>query len=70
MKVLAVPLLAKAVEESDKELVKAEAATALGVIGPMAQAAIPALEKAAKDDDSPAVRAAAAEALRKIRAGK
>ena len=70
LQALAVPLLAKALEESEKELVKVEVATALGVIGPTAQAAIPALEKAAKDDDSPAVRAAAAEALRKIRAGK
>ena len=70
LKALAVPLLAKALEESEKELVKVEVATSLGTIGPMAQAAIPALEKAAKDDESPAVRAAAAAALKKIRAGK
>jgi HEAT repeat protein len=70
LKALAVPLLAKALEESERDLVKVEVATALGAIGPTAQAAIPTLEKAAKDDDSAAVRTAAADALKKIRAGK
>ena len=67
LKAFAVPLLIKGLEESERDLVKVEVATALGAIGPTAQAAIPALEKAAKDDDSAAVRTAAADALKRIR---
>jgi HEAT repeat protein len=66
LQVLAVPLLAKALDESDRERVKVEVANTLGEIGPAAKPAIPALEKAAKDP-SPAVSAAATEALKKVR---
>jgi HEAT repeat protein len=68
LKVLAVPLLAKALEESDREMVKIEVANSLGEIGPPAILAVPALEKAAREADSADVRAAAAEALKKIKA--
>jgi HEAT repeat protein len=64
---LAVPLLAKALEESDRELVKVESANALGLIGPLALPAVPALEKAAKEAESPQVRTACEAALKKIK---
>jgi HEAT repeat protein len=66
LQLLAVPLLAKALEESDRERVKVEVATTLGDLGAVAKPAIPALEKATKDS-SPAVSGAATEALKKIR---
>jgi HEAT repeat protein len=64
---LAVKPLTKALEESDKELVKIEVSRALGDLGALAKESIPALEKAAAEDESPAVRAAAAEALKKVK---
>lgn len=70
IRVMAVPLLTKALEESDRELVKVEAATTLGAIGPTAKAAIPTLQKTAKEAESPELRAAAEEALKKIQAAK
>jgi HEAT repeat protein len=69
-RVKAVPILAKALAESDRERVRVEVATTLGEIGPAAKDAIPALEKQAKEDESPAVREAAEVALKKIRQTK
>jgi HEAT repeat protein len=69
-RVIAVPLLTKALEESDHDLVKVESATALGAIGPLAKSAIPTLEKTAKEAESPDVRAAAEEALKKIQVAR
>ncbi|HZZ29086.1 MAG TPA: HEAT repeat domain-containing protein [Pirellulales bacterium] len=70
LQTMAVPLLAKSLEESDRELVKEESASALGMIGAAAKSAIPALQKAAQEAESPKVRAAAQEALKKIQAAK
>jgi HEAT repeat protein len=70
LQTMAIPLMAAALTESDRDLVKEEAAAALGLIGPSAKEAIPALEKAAKEDASPAVREAAQSALKKIRGEK
>ncbi|HEY2759857.1 MAG TPA: HEAT repeat domain-containing protein, partial [Pirellulales bacterium] len=70
LKILAVPLLTKALEESDRDLVKVESATALGTIGAVAKSAIPTLQKTAQEAESPQVRAAAQEALKKIQAAK
>ncbi len=70
LKVLAVPLLTKSLEESDRDLVKVESATALGAIGSPAKSAIPTLQKVADGTDSPEVRAAAQEALKKIQSAK
>ena len=64
---MAIEPLTKALEESDRDLVKVEAARALGDIGPMASAAVPALEKLANESESADVRKAAAEAIKKIR---
>ncbi len=64
---MAIQPLIKALEETDHDLVKIEAASALGDIGPMAAEAIPALEKLTGDAESPEVRKAAAEAIKKIR---
>jgi HEAT repeat protein len=69
LQTMAVPLLAKSLEESDRELVKVESASALGKIGASAKSAIPALQKAAQEAESPKVRAAAQEALKKIQGG-
>ncbi|HTQ39576.1 MAG TPA: HEAT repeat domain-containing protein [Pirellulales bacterium] len=66
---MAVPLLAKALGDSEHELARVESANALGRIGAAAKSAIPDLQKAAEQDDSPKVRAAAVEALKKIQAG-
>ena len=66
----AVPILTKALEESDRERVRTEVAATLGEIGPAAKEAIPALEKRAKEDESPAVREACEAALKKIRQSK
>lgn len=62
----AVPLLRRALR-GDREMVRLEAAVALGDIGPAAATAIPMLELVAEDDPVKPVRAAAAEALKKIR---
>jgi len=70
LKILAVPLLTKALEESDRDLVKEESASALGLIGAPAKSAIPTLQKTAQEAESPQVRAAAQEALKKIQAAK
>jgi HEAT repeat protein len=70
LKVLAVPLLTKALEEADRDLVKIESATALGAIGSPAKSAIPTLQKIADGADSQEVRAAAQEALKKIQSAK
>ena len=62
----AVPLLRRALR-GDREMVRLEAAVALGDIGPAAATAIPMLELVAEDDPVKGVRNAAAEALKKIR---
>jgi HEAT repeat protein len=67
LQALAVPLLTKALQETDRDLIRKEAAIALGAIGPGAKEAIPALEKIAADSDSAEVRDAAKQALAKIR---
>ena len=62
----AVPALRKAVR-SEREIVRLEAAVALGDIGPAAASAIPILELVSEEDPSKPVRTAAAIALAKIR---
>lgn len=62
----AIPKLRRALR-GESELVRLEAAVALGDIGPPAAAAIPILELVAEDDPARQVRQAAAEALAKIR---
>jgi HEAT repeat protein len=62
----AVPLLRKALR-GDAELVRLEAAVALGDIGPKAASAIPILELVAEDDPVDAVRKAAQAALARIK---
>jgi len=62
----AVPLLRRAVR-GDREMVRLEAAVALGDIGAAADSAIPILELVSEEDPSTAVRAAAAAAIKKIR---
>ena len=62
----AIPLLRRAIR-GDRDMVRLEAAVALGDIGKPAATAIPILELVSEEDPLPAVRAAAAEALRKIR---
>ena len=64
----AVPRLRKALR-SEKELVRLEAAVALGDIGLAASPALPLLELVAEDDPLPAVRQAAEQAIAKISAG-
>lgn len=59
-----VPLLAKALQ-SDREVVRVEAASTLGELGESAQAALPAL-KGALRDQSPAVQEAAQKAIERI----
>jgi HEAT repeat protein len=63
----AIPLLRRALR-GDREMVRIEAAVALGDIGAAATGAVPILELVSEDDSSKAVRSAAAEALAKIRA--
>jgi HEAT repeat protein len=63
----AIPALRKAVR-ADREIVRLEAAVALGDIGPAAASAIPILELVSEEDSTKAVRAAAAAALAKIKA--
>jgi HEAT repeat protein len=53
---------------ADREIVRLEAAVALGDIGPAAASAIPILELVSEEDSTKAVRAAAAAALAKIKA--
>jgi HEAT repeat protein len=63
----AIPLLRRALR-GDREMVRLEAAVALGDIGPAAASAIPLLELVSEEDSVKQVRAAAAAALAKIRA--
>jgi HEAT repeat protein len=63
---VAIPRLRKALR-SERQLVRLEAAVALGDIGPAARSAVPILELVAEDDPLPVVRDAAEEALKKIR---
>ena len=63
---MAIPALRQAIR-GDREIVRLEAAVALGEIGPAAVAAIPILELVAEEDPVKAVRAAAAEALTRIK---
>ena len=63
----AIPLLRRALR-GDREMVRMEAAVALGDIGPAAAPAIPILELVSEEDSVKQVREAAAAALEKIRA--
>ena len=65
----AIPKLRHALQR-EQELVRLEAAVALGEIGPRAATALPLLEMLAEEDPARTVRAAAAEAVRRIRAPK
>lgn len=65
----AVPLLRRALR-GESEMVRLEAAVALGDIGPTAASAIPLLELVAEDDAAKQVRAAAAAAVAKIKGAK
>jgi HEAT repeat protein len=62
----AIPLLRRALR-GEREVVRLEAAVALGDIGPPAKSAIPILELVSEDDPNSDVREAAAGALAKIR---
>lgn len=62
----AIPLLRRALR-GDREMVRLEAAVALGDIGPAAASAIPILELVSEEDSVKQVREAAAAALAKIR---
>ena len=64
----AIPAFRKAVR-AEREIVRLEAAVALGEIGPAAASAIPILELVSEEDSSKPVRAAAAAALAKIKGG-
>lgn len=61
----AIPKLRHALQR-DRDIVRLEAAVALGEIGPAAKTALPMLELLAEDDPSRLVRDAAADAVRKI----
>lgn len=63
--VVAVPLLMKALD-ADHELVRAEAATALGELGQLGKRAVARLNEVVKNDESEVVRQAAAAAVKKI----
>lgn len=63
----AVPKLRRALQQ-DREIVRLEAAVALGEIGPAAKTALPMLEMLAEEDPSRTVRAASAAAVKKIAA--
>jgi len=65
----AIPLLRRALR-GDRDMVRLEAAVALGDIGPAASSAIPILELVSEEDSAKEVRLAAAAALAKIRAGR
>jgi len=62
----AVPILRRALR-SEVEMVRLEAAAALGDLGMVAASAVPILELVAEDDPARTVRSAAADALAKIR---
>ena len=62
----AIPLLRRALR-GDREMVRLEAAVALGDIGPAAASAVPILELVSEDDPVKQVREAAAAALVKVR---
>lgn len=64
----AIPAFRKAVR-AEREIVRLEAAVALGEIGTAAASAIPILELVSEEDSSKLVRAAAAAALAKIKGG-
>ena len=64
----AIPAFRKAVR-AEREIVRLEAAMALGEIGTAAASAIPILELVSEEDPSKLVRAAAAAALAKIKGG-
>ena len=66
---VAIPKLRQALRQ-ERELVRLEAAVALGEIGPRAATALPMLEMLAEEDPSRTVRAAAEEAVRRIRPPK
>ena len=66
---VAIPKLRQALRQ-DRELVRLEAAVALGEIGPRAVTALPMLEMLAEEDPSRTVRAAAEEAVKRIRPPK
>jgi HEAT repeat protein len=61
---MAVPVLIDALTD-DRDLVRYEAATALGEIGPDAASAVPELHKLS-EDDNPEIRAAATESIKQI----
>jgi HEAT repeat protein len=63
---VAVPKLRRALQD-EQQLVRLEAAMALGEIGPPAGSALPLLEMLAEEDPVRMVRAAAEAAVRKIR---
>jgi HEAT repeat protein len=65
----AIPKLRHALQR-EQELVRLEAAVALGEIGPRAATALPMLEMLAEEDPSKTVRAAAEEAVRRIQASE
>jgi len=64
----AIPALRKALR-AEREIVRLEAAVALGEIGAASASAIPILELVSEEDPSKPVRAAAAAALAKIKGG-
>ena len=64
----AIPALRKAIR-AEREIVRLEAAVALGEIGAAAAPAIPILELVSEEDSSKPVRAAAAAAVAKIKGG-
>lgn len=63
---VAVPKLRQALQD-EQQLVRLEAAVALGEIGPRAGSALPMLELLAEEDPAREVRGAAAEAVQRIR---
>lgn len=63
---MAIPRLKNALR-AEREMVRLEAAVALGEIGPAAASTIPMLELVAEEDPSRPVRAAAADALAKVK---
>jgi HEAT repeat protein len=63
---LAIPALIDILKD-EVEIVRIEAAAALGEIGPKAKAALPALEKLVSSDPHAQVRDVAAKAIRQIR---
>ena len=65
---VAIPKLRKALR-APQDVVRLEAAVALGDLGPAATEAVPILELVSEEDSAKAVRAAAADALRKITGG-